>query len=146
MKKKFLFLLISFIFLVACTNMNINQNTRIKTNELKPDINSGIFVCQILINGNPAKEFNIYLSEVITDDSGKEIMTRFDRTSTLRSSPDKNGNFVILDVPPGRYGLIADYISHAISLENPNDKSTILISIEKNKLLDLGVLEFPNLD
>lgn len=146
MKKKFLFLLIILIFLVACTNMKINQNSRIKTNELKPDINSGIFVCQILINGNPAKEFNIYLSEIITDDSGKEIMTRFDRTSILRSSPDENGNFVILDVPPGRYGLIADYVSHAISLENSSDGSTILFTVEKNKVLDLGVLEFPVLE
>jgi len=138
--------MIMLFLVVSCSRTDeLTHNNKQKEN-LVPEENLGIFKCRILIDGTPAKEFNLYLADIITDENGIEVMTRFDRTSLLRASPDNDGIYIIEKVPPGRYGLIADFISHAISLENPSDGMTILVTIKENEVLDLGLLEFSNFD
>jgi hypothetical protein len=105
----------------------------------------GIVHGKMLLLGKPYTEGQIYLSEVIKDNQGTELVVGFDRTSVIRGALDGSGSFAIKNVPPGRYGVVLDKVSNAFLLMKPGKDESFIIDVVEGQNLDLGTLDYPNL-
>jgi hypothetical protein len=100
---------------------------------------------KLLLQGKPFTDGQVYLSDVIKGDQGTELVVGFDRTSIVRGELDKQGNFTIVNVPPGRYGVVLDMVSNAYLLMAPGKEESFIIDVTSGQDLDLGTMDYPNL-
>jgi len=100
---------------------------------------------RLLLNGKPYIHGIIYISPVIKDKSGEDIIVGLDRMSALSCPLDANGQFNVVNVPPGRYGIILDLVSHGALLDHPDKNTSYLIDVAKGKTTNLGDLNYTNL-
>jgi hypothetical protein len=96
-----------------------------------------------LIEGKASSGFILNLASVVKDNQGQEIVVHFNRVDAVKTVPDEKGDFVFVNVPPGRYGLVYDRISESYLMNWPDKEESILITVEAGKTVDLGVLNFP---
>lgn len=99
----------------------------------------------LLLKGEPVVNISMYLGTIIADDSGRELVAGYDRTSLLRASTDENGIFIINNVPEGRYGLIVDLVTQAYLLDTPEGNQSIIFSVTNGRTTDLGILNYQEL-
>jgi hypothetical protein len=109
------------------------------------DPNLAVVHGKLLLLGKPYTEGQVYLSEVIKDNQGTELVVGFDRTSIIRGGLDSQGNFLIPNVPPGRFGVVLDLVSDAYLLMAPGKEDSFIIDVSAGQNLDLGTLDYPNL-
>lgn len=100
---------------------------------------------RLLLNGKPYAHGIIYFSKVIQDKNGKDIVVGLDRTSSLNSDLNENGQFKIFNIPPGKYGIVLDLVSQGALLDVPGKKESLLVNVEKGKDINLGDLNYSNL-
>lgn len=99
----------------------------------------------LILKGKPVTNVAIYLGGLITDDQGRELVAGYDRTSLLRAYTDENGNFIIYNVPEGRYGLILDLVTQAYLLDTPDGTQSVLLTVKNGETTELGTLEYQEL-
>jgi hypothetical protein len=99
----------------------------------------------IMLKGKPVTNVMVYLGNIVADDKGRELVAGYDRTSILRAATDGNGQFMIYNVPEGRYGLILDLVNQAYLLDTPDGTQSVLFSVAKGETTDLGVLDYSEL-
>lgn len=109
------------------------------------DANLGTVKGVMLLKNVPVKDVTLYLARIIKDSQGRELAAGYERDSTLRSYSDQNGNFEIVNVPAGRYGLILDLVSTAYLLHDPGDQGSLIFTIDAGKTTDLGSLNYQEL-
>ena len=101
----------------------------------------------ILLEGSdehPVKEAILYLAGVIQSGS-TPALAGFDRASSPHTQTDASGQFVFVDVPADRYGLVLDRINQSYLLKNPKDNSDLLFTPKPGQVLDLGKLVYSSL-
>lgn len=94
----------------------------------------------------PITGFALYLGNLLKSDQGFEGLVSVDRDSSPKAQPDGAGNFAFVDVPPGRYGLMVDTPRGAVLLNNPGDGGNFIVEVTGGQLLELGELDYPDLD
>lgn len=100
---------------------------------------------RLLLNGKPVTHGIIYFSRVIQDNTGKDIVVGLDRTSPLNSDLNKNGQFKVVNIPSGKYGIVFDLVSQGTLLDAPGKEESLLVNIVKGQDIDLGDLNYSNL-
>ncbi|MCE7984238.1 MAG: hypothetical protein DYG89_23940 [Caldilinea sp. CFX5] len=86
------------------------------------------------------------LAEVIKGDDGVEKAAGYDPSTAPRGELRADGAFVIDNVPPGRYGVILDAVTTSILLkEMENPDNSLVITVEANKVTDLGNMVYPSI-
>ena len=86
------------------------------------------------------------LAEVIKGEDGIEKAAGYDPSTAPRGELRTDGAFVIDNVPPGRYGVILDAVTTSILLkEAENPDNSLVITVEADKVTDLGNLVYPNI-
>lgn len=115
-----------------------SQNALSATQDLTLGAVQGI----LLLKGKPVVDVTIYLGNIVADDTGRELVAGYDRTSLMRASTDENGYFKVYNVPAGRYGLILDLVTQAYLMDTPDGTQSILLTVMNGKITDLGVLDY----
>lgn len=88
----------------------------------------------------------IGLAEVLKGDDGIEKAAGYDPSTAPRGELRTDGAFVIDNVPVGRYGVILDAVTTSILLkEVENPDNSLIITVEANKVTDLGNLVYDNI-
>lgn len=149
MKK--VFVLFVFLLVSACTsptpvtNENANPAPAV-ANAPTPTSDPAMSQLrgQMLVKGEPVTTGILYLSELIKDNTGKEVVASFSRESRLRGDFDEYGNFVVWNVPPGRYGVVYDLVSTAFLLTFPDREDSLIVTVTGGDDQDLGVLDYPS--
>lgn len=101
---------------------------------------------RLLENSRPAPNVILYLAEVVKDPSGTEMVVSYDRSTSPNTTTDEQGNFVFVNINPGRYGLILDIVVDAYFLHYPGgENKQILFSVEVDQETDLGKLDYDDL-
>ncbi len=102
----------------------------------------------VLKAGNPLEpvyELPLYLGEVIMLKDGRPGVVGLDKMVAPRALIDKNGRFVFLEVPPGKYSLVLDFVIHTLILRVPDTGKDIYIDVTEGGSVDMGELDYPDL-
>jgi len=82
----------------------------------------------------------LYLGEVKSLSNGLPVI-RLERDTAPHAIPAQNGEFLFLDVEPGRYGLVLYTPEFSFLVDDPNTAKNFLLDISPNQVLDLGTIE-----
>jgi hypothetical protein len=115
------------------------------TPKITQDPNLGAVKGTLMLRGKFVTNVSIYLGALITDDEGRELVAGYDRTSLMRATTDENGDFIVYNVPEGRYGLILDLVTQAYLLDTPDGSQSVLFTVKNGETLDLGTLDYQEL-
>lgn len=87
----------------------------------------------------------IYLGPVLAADTGDEVMVAVDKNTAPQSAFNIFGEFVFVDVPPGRYGLMVDVVQGTVLLNDPSgaNNGDLIIEVVGGDTIDLGELAYP---
>jgi hypothetical protein len=99
----------------------------------------------LLINRQPRPAASLYLADVIQDDRGAEMVASYDPANSPRAFTDSSGNFLYVNIPPGRYGLVLDSVIASYLLHYPDRDEPILITITAGEVTDIGDLDYDDL-
>jgi hypothetical protein len=114
-----------------------------------PTSGSGGRVTGILKAGNPLEpvyQLPFYLGEVIMLKDGRPGVVSLDKAAAPRALIDKNGRFVFLNVPDGKYSLVLDFVIHTLILRQPSSGEDIYIDVKAGDTVDLGELDYSDLE
>ncbi len=100
---------------------------------------------KMLLKGVVVKKVALGLGAVLKSKDGAELGTSFGRPQSPTADTRDDGAFTFVNVPPGRYGLIFADLPESYLLIYPGKKDAILMTVEAEKTLDLGVLDFADL-
>jgi hypothetical protein len=91
--------------------------------------------------GSAPPKVAIYLGEYMYLTPGPDYMLTIRQMGSSNATTDENGHFVIDNVPPGDYPLIAwtPFTSYVITAEN-GDKE-LIVHVEAGEVMDLGLIE-----
>lgn len=84
----------------------------------------------------------LYLGTILTSSEGIEGLVELDKQIAPRAEPDAAGNFVFVDVEPGRYGLMLDTPRAALLLKQPDGESDLIVEVVGGEVTDLGELSY----
>jgi hypothetical protein len=92
-------------------------------------------------NGSePVSSTTLSLGVVLQNDQGTPMMGQLNLNTILRTITDKNGRFVFLEVPAGKY--IFDRLVAAYMLKDPKTGGDLIISADPDQVVDLGELVY----
>jgi hypothetical protein len=90
----------------------------------------------------PAGGVILYLGSILQNSEGNESLVELDKGTAPQARLNTLGEFVFVDVPPGRYGLFLDLLRGAVLLNNPEDNGDLVVEVQGGQVLDLGELEY----
>ena len=93
----------------------------------------------------PVSNISLYLAEVITDSTGKEMVAGLDPRNSPNTVTDDQGSFTFTNVKPGGYALILDIVTNQFLLNYPDKDTPIIVHVEAGKEVNLGDLKFNDL-
>jgi hypothetical protein len=126
----------------------VSEKTIILRETLTPDPQTGRVEGFLYFKGKPKVSTELALAHVVTDTSGQEIATAFDRANSPMTNTSDNGYFLFENVKPGRYGLIYADLPETYLLLKPGDSATqeaVLLTVEAGSVFDLGKLDYDQL-
>jgi len=85
----------------------------------------------------------LYLGGLLADEGGTEGMVSVDKTTDPQAQINSRGEFVFVDVPAGRYGLMYDNYRNMILLNDPETSGAFIIEVAGGETKDLGELGYP---
>lgn len=96
----------------------------------------------IQLKGKPVTNVAIYLGQLLKDNSGTESVVALDPKASPWAPTDSEGHFRIVNVAPGRYGLVLVTVTSSVHLLYPDKNESVIVTIEAGKEVDLGVLNY----
>jgi hypothetical protein len=100
---------------------------------------------KLLEAGKPVANATIYLSVPVLNAQGTEAAAKFDRGSSLKATTNDKGEFTIVNVPDGKYGLVLDMVLDSYLLLNPTNGEQLRFDVSAAKQTDLGELNYDEL-
>lgn len=92
----------------------------------------------------PASEgYVIFLGNLLKNDQGVDGLVELDKITAPKAPVNALGEFVFVDVPPGRYGLMLELRSGTVLLNNPQDGGDLIVEVTGGQITDLGDLGYP---
>jgi len=79
---------------------------------------------------------DLYLAKLLPDDDFP--LFEFEMGVSAKATMYETGEFIIIDVPPGRYGLVFWTPLNSFLINDPKTGTTLIIAVEEDKLVDLG--------
>ena len=108
-----------------------------------PSKDSGVVIGRILVEGSREAYLgaNLLLGEVVeADQPGYPPLIGFSEQSNPKAVIAKDGSFLFINVPPGKYGLVMTNLLSTSLIENPETGESLIISVDAGELIDLGEL------
>jgi len=91
----------------------------------------------------PIAGARLYLGTLLKTADGVDAMVQLDRNTSPATTTNGLGQFLFVDLPPGRYGLMLDAIEGALLLNRPDDGTDLIIEVTGGQVNDLGELAYP---
>lgn len=86
----------------------------------------------------------IFLAEAMPTSNPDIDLLEMDEERSPRASINRStGEFIFLNVEPGKYGLIAWEPMNSSPVNDPNTGATLSVRIEADQVVDLGMLYIP---
>lgn len=98
----------------------------------------GKMIIPAAVGGTPG----VYLGSVINDNNNTPGLSALDKATAPKAQFDSIGDFVFLDVKPGKYVVFVDYVERFLLLHN-TDGTQLYVMVEAGKVVDLGELALP---
>lgn len=109
------------------------------------DAQMGMVRGRLLEANAPVKELIVFLAEIAKDAKGAELAASFSATDSPRMNTNENGEFVFMNVKPGRYSIVLYTGMDAWLLNYPDKKEPILFTVEAGKTVDIGDLNYDDI-
>ncbi len=109
------------------------------------DAQMGIVRGRLLEAKAPVKDLIVFLAEIAKDAKGTELAASFSATDSPRMNTTENGEFVFMNVKPGRYSIVLYTGMDAWLLNYPDKKEPILFTVEAGKTVDIGDLNYDDI-
>ena len=106
---------------------------------------SGVVVGTILVNNEPIPNLTIYLAEVLVDGEGQERVASYDRVNSPRAFTDEEGQFVFVNIIPGKYGLVLDTVLSSYLLHLPQEDIALAINVAAGEVTSVELLNYDSL-
>jgi hypothetical protein len=100
---------------------------------------------KLLHNYVPVSNITLYIAEVITDDTGRDMVAGLDPRKSPNTVTDSQGNFTFTNITPGRYALILDIITNQYLLNYPGKEDPIIFQVEPGREVNFGDMNFDEL-
>lgn len=91
----------------------------------------------------PISRGALYLGGLVPDAGGTDSMVGVDKSTDPVAALNSRGEFVFVDVPVGRYGLMYDNLEGMLLLNNPETSDDFIIEVAGGQKQDLGELAYP---
>jgi hypothetical protein len=104
---------------------------------------TGIVIGQLLTPGPGGEPYIgvLYLASTLESSDPKyQPMVAFSEASDPKGIQDRNGNFLFVDVPPGKYALIIWTPVTNTVIENPETGEYLYLDVTAGEILDLDVV------
>jgi hypothetical protein len=88
----------------------------------------------------PPQEGYLYLGEVSTMTNGEPIV-HLERSTAPYAYPASNGEFVFMNVKPGKYGLVYYTPEFNFLIDNPKGAGSMIFDVTTDQVIDLGTVE-----
>lgn len=105
----------------------------------------GVVKGRLLEGQVPVFDMSLFLAEIKKGEDGKDLVARLSFTNSQRVATDSDGNFMFVNVKPGRYAIILYTGENAFLLNVPDKMDPILINVEADKTVGLGDLSYDDL-
>jgi hypothetical protein len=108
-----------------------------------PEDDSGIVTGKLLVEGSREAYLgaNLVLGEVVdADQPGYPPLVGYSEDSDPKAVLAKNGSFLFVNIPPGKYGIVMTNPLVTNLVEDPKSGETLIIKVEAGKITDLGEL------
>jgi len=99
----------------------------------------------LLLRGKPIANYPIYLAELLKSDVGEEGIIALDLASSPWGYTGLDGSFQIINVAPGRYGLVIVTVKDSYHLYYPDRAESVIVTVTEGGLMDLGRLDYQEL-
>ncbi len=94
----------------------------------------------------PIRNTKLFLGTILQSQEGVEGLVQLNRGIDPEVTTDDQGNFVFVDIQPGRYGLMIDTAtSGALLLNQPDTGTNMIVEVIGGEVVDLGKLEYSGL-
>lgn len=91
----------------------------------------------------PVAGYYIYLGRILQNNLGDESIVELDKATAPKARLNAFGEFVFVDVPPGRYGLMLELLRGAVLLNDPDSGGNMIVEIKGGDVVDLGEMAYP---
>lgn len=91
----------------------------------------------------PITRGELYLGTLLSSDSGVEAMVGVDKLNAPHTPLNSRGEFVFVDVPAGRYGLMYDNLEGMLLLHDPATSGDLIVEVVGGQVRELGELSYP---
>lgn len=86
----------------------------------------------------------LFLAKAVSTSNPEIDLLELDETTAPRAQIDRaTGNFIFINVEPGKYGLIAWEPLNSITISDPKSGGTLFIELMPNQITDIGTLYYP---
>jgi len=86
----------------------------------------------------------LFLAKAVSTSDPKVDLLELDEANSPRALLNrKTGDFIFLNVEPGKYGLIVWEPMNSAPVNDPSTGETLFIELPPNHIVDVGILYFP---
>lgn len=85
---------------------------------------------------------DLYLAKLLPDDDFP--LFELEMGVSPKATMYETGEFIIIDVPPGRYGLVFWTPLNSFLINDPKTGTTLIVTVQADKLIDLGKVTPPS--
>ena len=100
---------------------------------------------RLLQNGKPLENADLYLSNLLVNDQGKEVAFTFDSSKSPRTLTNQNGEFEFFNLQPGQYGLVYDVVVQSVLLLDPKSGKQMKYVLAVGQSINAGDLDYSDL-
>jgi hypothetical protein len=102
----------------------------------------GIASGTIELKGQPVAKVAMYLGQLLKDSTGRDSVVALDLKASPWAPTDSSGHFRIVNVAPGKYGLVLVTVTASYHLLYPDKSQSVVLTIEAGREVDLGTLNY----
>lgn len=97
------------------------------------------------LKGKPVANALLFLGTFLKNQDGVDFTAVVEPATSPKAYTDEEGNFIFLNVVPGRYTLIFDNIVAEYLLYKPGTEDYFIIEVARGEKMDMGILDFEDL-